>query len=597
MDTRRATRSQQRGNEPQTPRGRQPAPEEGVARARQQASPYPEADRARAQRTPSVPAEFRFMPYNINQRREDPESDDEQKEPGEENENEHQPDLESMDTQGPTQQQRPRQEQQLPPFIPDGRREVPYYAQVLDPTTGRLHFPRVEPPPMRPMDVAQEYSLDYTTPQTIKFFTKGIEKLTGDAFDGTMLFTWLIKIQDKALLYSWIPNLTIEGKILTTSFADISLAQVREHAQIIQNEGRRRAQNSEMMLCCLKSSITTAVYTKVFLQRSNYIIIKQPGNIPVEDGICFLKVIIDSYHSNTRSTTTEVRRQLAHLDAYMRDVAKGDVTKLCNHTRSLLYELNAAGETTHDLITNLISGLRRAPDSNFQRWFSNQIDLWSMRQRDWRPDGSDLMDEAELYFKEAKQTNRWGKKATNGNGDPMYAFRASGEEFDDIPDPTYHTARKTKELQAIEALSTRIDNLGNQKWDATKTSQYSDEKYKWKLKAPKDGESTSKKMLIDGKTKKYHWCEYHKLWTIHSPKECKMQTTGKIRVRKASTKGKRSKYGIRKKSYMEARAALDAEYGLDGYDSNVSISSGDESNLSNTGRDDYSDEEGDSDSS
>ena len=79
---------------------------------------------------------------------------------------------------------------------------------------------------MRPMDVAQEYSLDYTTPQTKKFFTKGIEKLTGDAFDGTMLFTWLIKIQDKALLYSWIPNLTIGGKILTTSFADISLAQV-----------------------------------------------------------------------------------------------------------------------------------------------------------------------------------------------------------------------------------------------------------------------------------------------------------------------------------------------------------------------------------
>ena len=146
-----------------------------------------------------------------------------------------------------------------------------------------------------------------------------------------------------------------------------------------------------------------------------------------------------------------------------------------------------------------------------------------MRQRDWRPDGSDLMDEAELYFKEAKHTNRWGKKAPHGNGDPMYAFKASGEEFDDeISETPYHAATKGKELKAIEALSTQISNLTNQKWEATKTSLYSEHKYKWKLKAPKDGESTTKKVLTDGKLKKYHWCEYHKFWTIHSPKESKI---------------------------------------------------------------------------
>jgi hypothetical protein len=51
---------------------------------------------------------------------------------------------------------------------------------------------------MRPLDVAQQHALDYTTPQTIKFYNKGIEKISGDPFDGTLLFTWLIKIQDKA---------------------------------------------------------------------------------------------------------------------------------------------------------------------------------------------------------------------------------------------------------------------------------------------------------------------------------------------------------------------------------------------------------------
>ncbi len=60
--------------------------------------------------------------------------------------------------------------------------------------------------------------------------------------------------------------------------------------------------------------------------------------------------------------------------------AKGDVKKLCQHTRELLYELDAAGEVTNDLLANLIEALKEAPDSNFQRWLSNQVDLWSMRK-------------------------------------------------------------------------------------------------------------------------------------------------------------------------------------------------------------------------
>ncbi len=65
---------------------------------------------------------------------------------------------------------------------------------------------------------------DYTTPQTIKFYNKGIEKLSGEAFNGTLLFTWLIKVQDKALQFAWIPILTIEGKLLTPNFAEISFS-------------------------------------------------------------------------------------------------------------------------------------------------------------------------------------------------------------------------------------------------------------------------------------------------------------------------------------------------------------------------------------
>ena len=52
--------------------------------------------------------------------------------------------------------------------------------------------------PMRPLDVARNQYLDYTNTQSIKFYNKGCEKLPGEAFNGKMLMTWLVQVQDKA---------------------------------------------------------------------------------------------------------------------------------------------------------------------------------------------------------------------------------------------------------------------------------------------------------------------------------------------------------------------------------------------------------------
>lgn len=513
--------------------------------------------------------------------------------------------------QGQQQQPPPQAQQQQQGQAPDPTaealarlinmiRQYPHYAQALDPITGRLIFPRLAETPMRPLDVAQEHPMDYTTPQTIKFYNKGIEKLAGDAFDGTLLFTWLIKVQDKALMMAWTGILTIDEKLLTTNFSEITMESVRAHAQLIHEEGGRAAQNSTMLLTCLKNSITSTVYTKVYLQKPRYVItiIKQPKNLVIEDGICFLKVVIDSYHSNTRSSTVSVRKQIAHLDAYMKDVAKGDISNLCAHTRSLLYELNAAGETTHDLVTNLITAMQKAPDNDFQRWFSNQVDLWSVRKKDWKEDGSDLMEEAELFYKEAKQTNKWGKKSTNV--DTMYAFQATTEDNEPkeerrIKPPKEHHS----ELAALTAQLKQFNNNSKwDNWDKDNGGKYDDQKYKWKLKPPKDGESTSKMVQVEGKNKKYHWCDYHKSWTIHSPKECKRQPVGKNKGKKIPRKS--NKFNKRK-AYMDAKAAISAlahEVSMED-DSNTSATDSDNnSNTSNTVNGKYySDEEAGSDSS
>jgi hypothetical protein len=77
--------------------------------------------------------------------------------------------------------------------------------------------------PMRPLDVGRDWALDYTSSQTIKLYNKATEAVKGDAFDGKYLYSWLARVHDKARAYSWLPILTINGKVLTKSYADISI--------------------------------------------------------------------------------------------------------------------------------------------------------------------------------------------------------------------------------------------------------------------------------------------------------------------------------------------------------------------------------------
>jgi hypothetical protein len=125
--------------------------------------------------------------------------------------------------------------------------------------------------PMRPLDVARNMYLDYTTTQSIEFYNKGVEKLPGEAVNGKLLLTWLIQVQDKANMFTWTSILTIKGKPLTQNFTKITMEEVRAHAQAYQNRSSREAQNSEMLIQCLKASITRTVYNKIYLQRKKYI--------------------------------------------------------------------------------------------------------------------------------------------------------------------------------------------------------------------------------------------------------------------------------------------------------------------------------------
>jgi hypothetical protein len=287
-------------------------------------------------------------------------------------------------------------------------------------------------------------------------------------------------------------------------------------------------------------------------------ILRKNTNELVEDGVCFLKTIIDNYHSNTRSSTKQIRKQLATLNYYMRNVAKGDVTKLCQHTRELMFKLNAAGETTNDLLSNLIEALKEAPDNNFQRWLSNQVDLWSMRKLDWKQDGSDLMEEAEVYYQEAINTHKWGKRTHKP--DVHYAFKSttSEDEGTEVEKEDDKSKKYQDDIKALTAQLREYATAHTARWSGLNEVK-PDKKYAWKRIPPKDGDPTTRRECVNGISKTYHWCPYHLQWTIHTPKECKRLPPGKGKSKSNDKKAiKRSQFKERKKAYIHAKAAYEA---------------------------------------
>jgi len=83
---------------------------------------------------------------------------------------------------------------------------------------------------MEPLSINHNHYLDYRCPQSIKFFNKGRERLTGDPISGKNILFWLKRLEIKANEFQWIPTLTIDGKLLTTHFAELSMGTVKTAA-------------------------------------------------------------------------------------------------------------------------------------------------------------------------------------------------------------------------------------------------------------------------------------------------------------------------------------------------------------------------------
>jgi hypothetical protein len=88
-----------------------------------------------------------------------------------------------------------------------------------------------------------------------------------------------------------------------------------------------------------------------------------------------------------------------------------------------------------------------------------------MKEIDWREDGTDLMDAAESFYLNLKNSNAWGLRS---NKESTYALQATAEDEDLKP---------SAQTEAVNALTHELRAFAAQMSERQKR----EEKYKWKL--------------------------------------------------------------------------------------------------------------------
>ncbi len=373
--------------------------------------------------------------------------------------------------------------------------------------------------------------IDYTTSEGVKIYkaaTVSLYSKDEEAFDclpaGLHDFLNLLKV--RAELNGWdnsilaipddIANPLGDTKNLLTSYGDISIEHLREHAQTYIDQQTRAAQDSAQLFQAIYNSLSKEGRSKVTIWEKDY------RTNELNSGVLFLKVVIRESHIDTNATTSWIRQQLSSLDVLM--VTAGyDIEKLNSHVMDLVQGLQARGQVTNDLLANLFKGYKAAQDKEFVAYIKKKEEDYE-EGIDIEPDH--LMNLAKNKYQILKQNEKWNAPSV-----------------------------EEEKIMALEAQIKKLQKGRNKSKDTNKNGKNFNNKGdkkardEWITKPPTSAEKGKPKQA-SGKT--WWWCPTHKKWTLHKPEECKK----KIAQDKASKEKKGDQNRINQNLFEKHRLVI-----------------------------------------
>ena len=347
--------------------------------------------------------------------------------------------------------------------------------------------------------LATDDVIDYSSKTGATIWREATAKLAEESFDcdANSMRDFLELVRTRAETMGWDNSVLAiprdpdhpEGEVIDffKHYGKLTLANLRTVASVYVATQTRFAQDSMQLYKCLHNSLSKIGRDKVTLHRESYTV----GGHPV--GVLLLKVIIQESHIDTNATTSAIRHALATLDSYM-PVVSYDITKFNQYVRTQLEALQARGETTQDLTTNLFRAYLTVKDKDFKEYIKRKESDYEENNEQLEPQR--LMSFAENRFKIRKLRGVWN--APSPEDEKIIALEAKLKQIEG------HKSGK-----GGNQSETRSDANRNRNKQRFKVED-------WMLVKPKPGESHDK--MVEGKD--WHWCPKHERWTRHKASMC-----------------------------------------------------------------------------
>lgn len=347
--------------------------------------------------------------------------------------------------------------------------------------------------------------IDYSTTQGAKLYKSAIETLRSEKFDldTKSLKAFLGSLKDRSRAMGWqvileIPadaaqDVNVGLRSLLTQYGQISLDQIRAHAEIYINARSRAAQESMLLYECLMNSLSKAGINKVSVWENDYTVNGLPS------GPMLLKVILRESHIDTRATVRHIRAKLSKMSSYLPTI-NNDIPAFNRYVMDLMDDLHARGETTEDLLANLFEAYKSVNDKDFVAFIKRKEEDFDMGAD---IDTHQLMHLAQNKYKVLVDEKKW--TAPSKEEEKIIALEAK------ISKLTLKPGKPTP--GGGSPPGKRSDKPGVSQGGGGKSR----EKPAWMTKPP-NPKDKKKHKVVDKKD--YWWCPNHKSWCRHKPEEC-----------------------------------------------------------------------------
>ena len=282
---------------------------------------------------------------------------------------------------------------------------------------------------------------------------------------------------------------------------EIPFELIKTYAKSYLGKPTREAQDDNMLLQCLKASLSSKAYNSITSDPEEYTI---DGN---ECGLLLFKYILSESAIDTSVNPDTIRAEIAASAAKFAEL-NYSVRQYADWLRVKTSQLKQKGATTTDIRTHCMTALLSHPDDEMQRYVQSQRDY--------------IRDHPTVEYSYKLLLNRVKDKEDAMNRDLQRAQISPAIRDDPI---VTLRAEIKEQRKVIDKLAKANKNGGGGKGAGKKKNGKKKDQDSEKIPYPKElrkkppPSDTSKPITVEGH--QYWYCTHHKRWVRHSSDGCK----------------------------------------------------------------------------